>query len=110
MSDHQRGMYGMYCFNGLSDRQKKRLVEWGNLEFGFKPDGPCTNPAEIEIITVWDVTPGPRMYCRRCAVEYIYQVDRDEASVRREQERIRLTLEATQHVMTQEEYERLTGW
>lgn len=106
MSDHQRGMYDMYCFNGLSPRQQKRLVEWGNLPWGYEPEGPCTRPAEVEVTTVWDKTPGPRFYCRQCAIEYLYEGD----PAAREQERIRLALEGVQHVMTREEYDRLIGW
>lgn len=110
MSEHKRGMWNMPCFNGLSDAQKKRVVEWGNLPMGYEPEGPCLEPAEIEIQTVWDHYPGPRFYCRRCAVERIYEVDRAVGGTQREQERIRLALEAARHSMTTEEYDKLMGF
>lgn len=106
MSEHKRGIWGMYCFNGLSEQQQHRVVEWGNLPFGYKPEGPCTRPAEVEITTIWDKTPGPRFYCRQCGAAYLMEGDPEG----REQERIRLALEAVQHAMTVEEYERLIGW
>jgi len=61
----------MACFNGLSAEQQHRLVTYGNLPFGYEPAGTCTNGAEVEVTTVWDLFPGPRFYCRRCAVEYL---------------------------------------
>lgn len=67
------GMYGLGCFNGLDPEQQQRLVEWGNLPFGYEPNGPCQNPAEVEVTTVWDRFPGPRFYCAACGIEYLRQ-------------------------------------
>ena len=36
-----RGWYGMACWNGLSADQQRRLLEWGNLPFGYTPEGDC---------------------------------------------------------------------
>jgi len=66
-----RGMYNMHCFNGLSAEQQARIVEWGNLPIFYKPEGWCQSGAEVEITTVWDRFPGPRYYCRRCAIEFV---------------------------------------
>ena len=68
---HRRGMWNMTCFNGLSVEQQVRLVEWGNLPFGYEPEGECTNGAEVGIETDQDTTPGPRFYCRSCAIEFL---------------------------------------
>lgn len=67
----------MACFNGLSEAQQTRLVEWGNLEFGYQPEGECRNGAEMAIETQDDVAPGPRFYCRSCAIEYLRPYDHD---------------------------------
>ena len=61
----------MYCFNGLSLEQQVRLLEHGNLPWGYEPEGLCERPAEVEVTTRWDVAPGPRFYCAACAVEYL---------------------------------------
>ena len=68
---HQRGMWHMYCFNGLSADQQQRVVEWGNLEFGYVPEGDCMAGAEVEITTMHDRFPGPRFYCRSCAIAFL---------------------------------------
>jgi hypothetical protein len=61
----------MPCWNGLSADQQRRLIEWGNLPLGFVPSGPCTSGAEVAIETEHDKAPGPRFYCRACAIEYL---------------------------------------
>jgi hypothetical protein len=38
---------------------------------GFVPSGPCTSGAEVAIETEHDKAPGPRFYCRACAIEYL---------------------------------------
>jgi hypothetical protein len=48
-----------------------RLLEHGNLEWGYEPEGECLNGAEVEITTQWDVAPGPRFYCTTCAIDYL---------------------------------------
>jgi hypothetical protein len=73
MIDAERGMWGLSCFNALSVEQQERVVQWGNLPFGYRErmSGPCCNGAEVEVTTVWDTTPGPRFYCRPCAVLHL---------------------------------------
>lgn len=61
----------MACWNGLSTEQQVRLIEVGNLEFGYQPGGKCQNGAEVEITTHQDVAPGPRFYCFDCAIRYL---------------------------------------
>jgi hypothetical protein len=68
-----RGMYGLACWNGLSAAQQQRLIEWGNLPFGYEPEGRCLNGAEVEITTQWDKAPGPRFYCLQCAIGYLQE-------------------------------------
>lgn len=65
-----RGWWNMTCWNGLSLDQQNRLIEVGNLPIGYVPEGDCDNPAQVEITTMWDVSPGPRFYCIECAIEY----------------------------------------
>lgn len=69
-----RGMWGMWCWNGLSDEQQRRLIEVGNLPMGYRPLGECSNGAEVEVFTVWDPAPGPRFYCLTCATEFLQQL------------------------------------
>lgn len=66
-----RGWWNMACWNGLSEAQQARLVAWGNLPMGYVAGGLCTNGAEVEVTTMWDESPGPRFYCRRCAIAYL---------------------------------------
>lgn len=66
-----RGWWNMACFEGLSPLQQQRVVEHGNLPFGYQPAGKCTNGAEVEVTTMWDAMPGPRFYCRICAIKYL---------------------------------------
>ena len=70
---HKRGMWGMYCWNGLSAEQQARLINWGNLPLGYKPEGDCPLPAVVEITTVYDASPGPRFYCWGCATDFLMQ-------------------------------------
>ena len=72
---HQRGLWNMACWNGLSLEQQTRLLEHGNLEWGYEPQGECLRPAEVELTTGWDVAPGPRFYCVGCAAEYLQFLD-----------------------------------
>jgi hypothetical protein len=64
-------LWDMACFDGLSEEQQRRLVHHGNLPMGYRPEGTCPNGAEVEIVTMWDLNPGPRMYCLRCAIQYL---------------------------------------
>lgn len=68
-----RGWYGMACWNALSTEQQLLLLTAGVLPFGrWEPEGgTCTNPAELSIETQYDEAPGPRFYCRRCAIEFL---------------------------------------
>jgi hypothetical protein len=67
-----RGWWGMHCWNGLSAAQRTRLIEVGNLAFPWIPEGDgCPNGAEVAIETQDDVAPGPRFYCRPCAIEFL---------------------------------------
>jgi hypothetical protein len=68
---HERGLWGMHCWNGLSAEQQEFLRVEGYLEIGFRPEGPCLRGAQVEITTMWDEFPGPRFLCRTCAVEYL---------------------------------------
>ena len=61
----------MACWNGLSTEQQQRVENWGNLPLGYRPEGTCPNGAEVEITTMWDSHPGPRMYCTGCGIEYL---------------------------------------
>jgi len=66
-----RGWFNMACWEGLSFLQQRRLIEVGTLEFGSIPMGECQNPATISIETQNDEAPGPRFYCRSCAIKYL---------------------------------------
>lgn len=66
-----RGWWGLACWNGLSPEQQRKLIDDGNLEIGYTPAGWCTNGAEVCVETQNDRAPGPRFYCRTCAVEYL---------------------------------------
>jgi hypothetical protein len=68
---YERGWWGLFCFNALSAAQQERLVVHGNLPFGYRPEGRCPRGAEVEVTTVDDATPGPRFYCRLCAILYL---------------------------------------
>lgn len=62
----------MGCWNGLSPAQQTRLIEVGNLPLGYKlGDGECPNGAEVAVETETDMAPGPRFYCRPCAIAYL---------------------------------------
>ena len=65
------GWYGLTCWNGLSAAQQRRLIEWGNLPFGYVPEGDCPRAATVAIELEGDVAPGPRFYCPPCAVVYL---------------------------------------
>jgi hypothetical protein len=66
-----RGWWNMPCWNGLSEAQQTRLVEWGNLPFGYEPEGECPWGAEVAIETESDAAPGPRFYCLTCAIAHL---------------------------------------
>lgn len=69
-----RGWWHMPCWNALSADQQTRLIEHGNLEFGYQPEGDgCQRGAEVAIETQWDAAPGPRFYCLPCAVAALTQ-------------------------------------
>jgi hypothetical protein len=77
MAKHQRGLYGLTCFNGLSEDQQTRLVVHGNLPIGYHPKGECHNPAQCGIETEQDRAPGPRFYCYPCGVEYLAELEKE---------------------------------
>lgn len=69
-----RGWWNLACFNGLSGLQQQRVLEWGNLPFGYEPEGgegACERGAEVAVEFADDPTPGPRFLCRQCAAEYL---------------------------------------
>lgn len=67
-----RGWWNMACWNGLSEQQQLALIEDGTLEWGSVPLGAdCQNGAEVAIETQEDAAPGPRFYCRPCAIAYL---------------------------------------
>lgn len=68
-----RGWWNMTCWNGLSREQQQRLINYGNLEFGYRPEGWCERPAEVCVETMHDAAPGPRFYCARCAVAFLVE-------------------------------------
>lgn len=61
----------MPCWNGLSTRQRDRLIEVGNLPMNYRPLGACQNGAVVAIETEHDHAPGPRFYCLPCALDYL---------------------------------------
>lgn len=75
------GWYDMVCWNGLSPEQQERLIHVGNLPMGYRlravaaltptADGVCKRPAEVCVETMYDAAPGPRFYCRECAVAFL---------------------------------------
>ena len=65
------GWWNMICWNGLSADQQETLIVTGTLEIGYFPEGECVNPATVAIETEDDVAPGPRFYCKPCAIEYL---------------------------------------
>ena len=68
----REGWFQMACWNGLSVEQQRRLIAVGNLPLGYVPEGECcTNGAEVAVETEADVAPGPRFYCRPCAIDYL---------------------------------------
>jgi len=69
--DRSEFWWGMCCWHGLSLSQQHRLIEHGNLEFGYTPRGRCKSGAEVAIETLADQSPGPRFYCLPCAVAYV---------------------------------------
>ena len=66
----------MTCWNGLSPERREFLRTQGYVEFGHVPDGPCPNPAEVEVTTMWDEFPGPRFYCLACSVRFLSEMSR----------------------------------
>ena len=43
----------------------------GNLPYGYVPEGDCQRGASVGIETEHDTAPGPRFYCRECAIAYL---------------------------------------
>ena len=90
---HMQGLWRMHCWNGLDREQQDRLVRVGNLPWGFVPRGTCHNGATVEVFTWWDIAPGPRFYCARCAALYILEVsDVDIEALRTEAQADRLRM------------------
>lgn len=74
-------MYGMICFNALSPEQQEFLIVEGYLPWGWRPEGTaCDKPADVEVVTIWDRTPGPRYYCVSCAIGYLVGLELSPAS------------------------------
>ena len=71
---NEDGYWNMHCWGGLSEAQQDRLVTVGNLPFGFRPEGECPNPAELEVTTMYDLAPGARFYCIPCAIKYLEEL------------------------------------
>lgn len=71
--DKAQGYWGMLCWNALSADQQEFLRTKGYLPWGYRPEGECPNGAELEITTMYDEFPGPRFYCRPCAVQWLSQ-------------------------------------
>lgn len=71
MTLRQGTWWGMSCWNGLSPEQQRALIEDGTLEFGYVPEGECQEPPTVAIETEDDAAPGPRFYCRACALAYL---------------------------------------
>jgi hypothetical protein len=69
-----RGWWGMPCWNGLSQQQQHVLITIGTLTIGYIPMGECQNGAELEITTMYDEAPGPRFYCRPCAIKFLQEL------------------------------------
>jgi hypothetical protein len=61
----------MACWNALSDDQQHTLIDVGTLPIDYEAEGDCLNPATISIETRSDEAPGPRFYCRPCAIAYL---------------------------------------
>jgi len=72
----------MHCFNALSAEQQTRLIEVGNLPLGYTAEEllkelgerlptACERPASVAIECASDAAPGPRFYCRLCAIAYL---------------------------------------
>ena len=68
---HRPGWWNMVCWNGLDAAQQTRLIEVGTLPIGYIPMGECGYGAEVAIETAEDKAPGPRFYCRHCAIEFL---------------------------------------
>lgn len=67
-----RGWWNMSCWNALSPDQQHRLITVGNLPIFSDAEGDgCTNGAEVAIETPADAAPGPRFYCRPCAITFL---------------------------------------
>ena len=67
-----RGWFNMPCWNALSVEQQQQLITVGNLPIGYRPEGDaCVLGAEVCIETQDDVAPGPRFYCRPCAIDFL---------------------------------------
>jgi hypothetical protein len=72
----KRGWFRLPCWNALSPEQQSRLIDVGNLPFGWEPDGDgCENGATVAIEQQGDEAPGPRFYCRGCAREALTAVE-----------------------------------
>ena len=69
-----RGWYNLTCWNGLSQHQQSVLIRVGTLPIGSKPMGECLQGAAVAIETEDDTAPGPRFYCRPCAIAYLNPV------------------------------------
>jgi hypothetical protein len=68
-----KGWWNMHCWNALSAAQQRQLIDHGNLPIGYQPEAQngCTNPAEVMIEQQGDKAPGPRFYCRKCAILHL---------------------------------------
>lgn len=64
-----RGLWGMTCWNAMSEDHQSQLVITG--KFRGYDGGTCASPAQVGIETEHDVNPGPRFYCTPCAIDYL---------------------------------------
>lgn len=67
-----KGWWGMSCWNALSKRQQRQLIERGTLEIFSKPEGDaCDQAAAVMVECQDDEAPGPRFYCLPCAILFL---------------------------------------
>ena len=82
--DTPEGWWGLLsCWNRMSLDQAERLRTTGSPATSYEPwDNPhrCDRPAEVAMQTQDEDYPGPRFYCRPCAIEYLQLGDRVEVS------------------------------
>jgi hypothetical protein len=68
----------MPCWNALHPEQQDRLIEIGNLPINYVERDPWHTGAEVAIELPDDQAPGPRFYCRPCAISLLLGVTATE--------------------------------